>query len=397
MDIKKLTKNISITIYYRIILILLINSVVGSSWAEDRKNDQILTPKIYTIYHIALDETASSSRQARGIALRKAERTALDKLFRKIIREEDHDKLPDLSDGQVMELVSGIEVANEKSSHIRYIADFTVHFSRDKIYNFLSVLEIPFAETLSNAVNILTVLEKEGTVLLWEENNDWRKAWNSYDTVNNLVPIRMITPSLANRMAITAWQAQNGQAELLQKFTAAQNLRALYVMNASVITDPADGGDSLELTIFSNQGSGPDYKKHITLKDRSGDETDKLSALYNEAIRQATYWLDNRWKEKVMIHFGTSSHLKVAIKFDQSEDWFQIKKKLENISLIQRITSKKITIAGAEVDMKHSGEVEQIILALEQENLALTRQPDTVDRKAVTAADDHYWILTLKK
>ena len=390
-----------------IILMLNINVMGSRSWAQDGElrhsvldGGQINAPKIYTIYNISMDETASSSRKASSTALQKAQRVALEKLFRKMIREEDHKQLPKLSDGQVMELVSGIEVANEKSSHVRYIADFTVHFSRDKIYNFLSELQLPFAETLSRPVSILTVLEKGGAVVLWEKNNEWRDAWTGYDTVNNLVPIEVVGASLTNRMAITAWQAQRGGQDVLDKFSEQRGLRKLYVMSARVENNLTEGSRMLVLRIFSNGEEAVEFTKTIAVENRDDD----LSELYDEAIKQATYWLDNQWKEKVMIHFGSSSHLMVNIKYDQHEDWFEIKKRLESISLIRKVTYRAFKMMSAEIDMEHSGDVEQIILTLEQEDLILANQsenmlgnmnetmPDTMDSPVAPS-----WVLTLKK
>ncbi len=391
--------------HYIIFQIFLLSLGSVFSWADDTTEAQSFIPKIYTIYNISMDETAATSRRASTAALRKAERVALEKLFRKIIREEDQAKLPELSAGQVTELVSGIEVAHEKTSHVRYIADFTVHFSRAKIYNFLSVLQIPFAETLSNGVSILALLEKDGAVILWEKNNDWRDAWEAYDKVNNLVPVRVIAPSLAHRMAITAWQAQNGDISLLQRFAEQKNIRHLYVMDARVTYDFSQNKNVIELVIIGNDGNKTVHK-NIVVNDAAEDETgrDELAKLYNEAIKKATYWLDNRWKEKVMIHFDSSSHLNVDIHFSQSEDWFAIKKRLEDISLIRNIVIKRMTMSNAVVDMEHSGDVEQITLALDQKNLRLVQEglalTDQVDNMAIHNIEPlvkNSWILTLRK
>ena len=82
----------------------------------------------------------------------------------------------------------------------------------------------------------------------------------------------------------------------------------------------------------------------------------------------------------------------MKIKFDRSEDWFEIKKKLESISLIRKIIYKNFTTAAAEVEIEHSGDVEQIILTLDQENLLLTEQIESLEMTG-----DYLWVLTLKK
>ncbi|PCI43694.1 MAG: hypothetical protein COB49_11850 [Alphaproteobacteria bacterium] len=383
----KLNKN-TLKTYYYIFILMLCFSIPNSISSARESDPQIGSPRIYTIYNLSIDETGPNSNRASQTAVKSAQRTALEKLFRKIIREEDQVNLPVLDDGQITELVSGLEVANEKSSPVRYMADFTVHFSRDKIYNFLSGRQIPFAETLSNPASIITVVEKDGAVLLWEKGNDWHRSWVTYDTANNLVPVRVIVSSLANRLSITAWQAQQGDKKALQNFVKEHGLDKLYVMSARIEDDISEGKKILELTIFK---AGEDKYQFRTIIDdkNNGEDTENL---YNEAIRQATYWLDNQWKEKVMIHFGTSSRLKVKIKYDRGEDWFEIKKKLESISLIRKITTHSLTTSAANVEIEHSGDVEQIILTLEQEDLILTELSDNMVPHL-----NYPWVLTLKK
>ncbi len=361
-------KKLLISACYIFVLLLYLPVARAAIPAQD---GQAEPPKIYTIYNIAMDETAVTSSKARDIALKKAQRIALDRLFRKILRGGDYDSLPILTDAEVSDLVSGLEIAGEKTSYVRYIADFTVHFSRDKIYHFLSARNIPFAETLSRPVSILAVLEKDGTTVLWEKSNDWRAAWREYDTANNLVPVRVIGPSLANRLALTAWQARQGDRAALQKFADRRAIRRLYIMNARIRNDLALGRKTLELTITGNN----DEDKFTTIID-SGEGEEDLTALYDAAISRATYWLDNRWKEKVLVHFGESSLLKVEIRFDRPGDWFVIRKKLEAISLIRDITYSRLALGVGEVAMEYSGDIEQITLALDQKNLMLTPPSD---------------------
>lgn len=404
-----MTKNLLKIMHYIAILMLSLNIEGAMSWAAQTDSPQAMVreaskplPKIYTIYNISMDETAASSRAASQVARLSAQRLALKKLFRKIIGKADYDKLPPFTDGQVTELVSGIEVANEKISDVRYLADFTIHFSREKIYNFLSNLQIPFAETLSRPVSVLAVLEKEGASVLWEENNPWRRAWQDYDTINNLVPLNIIEPSHHNRLAITLWQAQKGDLTALQAFAKENNIRKLYVMNAQLEKNLVAGSYALDLTIFTNEDAQPAYRTRITteniykdmpnsLSDEAGD-SGELARLYNEAIKEATYWLDNQWKEKVMVRFGVSSHLTMVLKYDRAEDWFEIKKKLQSISLIRKVIYNKITTTESDVVMEHSGDVEQIILTLDQKNLTLTKNPDNYDP---LKAD--LWVLSIKK
>ena len=93
-----------------------------------------------------------------------------------------------------------------------------------------------------------------------------------------------------------------------------------------------------------------------------------------------------------MIHFGMSSHLSIKIAYENSENWFEIKKKMESLSLIRNVTYKKFTVTEAEIDIEHSGDVEQIILALEQENLSLTNMSEENE-----GLEDNFWLLKIVK
>ncbi|MCF8473654.1 MAG: hypothetical protein K9G26_03075 [Emcibacter sp.] len=356
--------------------------------SQHTKNDKLITPEIYTIYNISVDKTSGNALSARKEAVREAQHMALEKLFRKIISEEDINKLPILNDDQITEFVNGLEVKDEKSSHVRYLADFTVHFSREKIYDFLSRQNIAFAETLSKPVSILTVLEKDGVALLWEDINDWRDAWNAYDTINNLVPISIIQPSLLNVMNLTAWQSKQGNQKLLQKYADQQGVRKLYVMSARLENDFIHGRKILLLTILGNDDERYDHRTDITV-DPSWNDNQYSRALYNEAIKQATYWLDNQWKKKVMVHFSASSHFNVTVQYDKGADWFKIKQKLENLSLIRKMTYRNIMVNSANIDIEHSGDIEQLMLTLDQENLVLTEKLDN--------AGNSNWLLGFKE
>ena len=112
---------------------------------------------IYTIYSIEVDETSRNVATARDRALRKGQRQALVCLFRRMILTTDVERLPEFSDLDVQDYVSGFEINNERRSSVRYIASLVLHFNRDKVNDVLSNNQIPFAETLGRAVSVLPV------------------------------------------------------------------------------------------------------------------------------------------------------------------------------------------------------------------------------------------------
>lgn len=375
-------KNTIITSVCALFLILFSGNMLAVAQTEQDKTS-VRQPRIYTIYDIFIDETARSADQARRIALAKGQRQALDKLFQKIIRMEDMQRLPEFDSRQVSELVSGFEIGEEKSSRVRYMAKLTVHFSREKIYDLLSSMDIPFAETLSNSVLVVPVMEQGGAVLLWQNTNVWLKAWQAFDTINNLVPVEVPHISLENRMSLNAWQAHEGQGANLEDFRQKKGLDRLYVAMAKIEQDISSNETALNLTLRDGDTGEVAYEIGIVHKIDPENRQEDMAELYLAAIQEATTWIDDQWKQRVLVHFDSGSRVELTVMLDEPKDWFDVRARLENISLIRGLVIKEITIHTVVIQLDHVGDMDQIMLALAQENL------DLVDEQG-------QWMLTIR-
>ena len=83
----------------------------------------------YKIDSVFVDHTAVSAELAREFALKKGRLTAYQRLIERIVPEKEMEKLPRISDEKIEELVSAVQIKDEKSSQIRYIASLSIVFS----------------------------------------------------------------------------------------------------------------------------------------------------------------------------------------------------------------------------------------------------------------------------
>lgn len=345
---------------------LYIISFAAISLAEE----QARTPRIYSIYDISVDETARNAAQARSRAIIKGQRKALQRLFRRIILNEDQTKLPRFEDRQVSELVSGFQVEGERSSAVRYIATLTVHFSRQKIHETLGFFKIPHAETLGSSLNVLAVLKKDAFVMLWEKDNLWRDAWAAYDGINNLVPLGTVESTNQNRLALSSWQAYQGRAKNLEAFAAQHQINDLLIAIAEVKQESGGKGWRLHLRLKRGLEGLDIYEDHFASGPQGG-----LEELYQKAIQSAADWIDDKWKGQVLIHHGFSSRIMATVPLTGAEDWLVVNKKLGQISLVRNFKVKRLNVHKAVLDIEHAGEVDQLILLLRQSGLDLVEQP----------------------
>lgn len=353
-------------------------------FAQSEINTEDREASIYTIYNVDVDETARNVTLAREQALNKGQRLALERLFRRIILISDRKKLPNFSDQQVMDFISGFEINDERRSDVRYIASLVVHFNRDKVNEVLSSYEIPFAETLGTAVSVLPVLEEGGALMLWEKNNKWREAWQNYDVINNLVPINTPEPTLMNRMYISALQAKNDDQDVIRAFIQKNTLNELIVVTANVIKDTAANQLVLEMALRRNDilDEGTENPlQYISVSVPAYDELGLLNedALFKAGVDAATDWVDDLWKSKVLVNYGSKSSIMAHGELKRIDDWVIIQQQLKKVNLVRKVNLKGITINNVDIEIEFAGDEEQLALSLAQQGLALTQNQGTMD------------------
>jgi len=338
---------------------------------------------IYTIYNMEVDETSRNVATARDRALRKGQREALMRLFRRMILTTDMNRLPEFSDLDVQDYVNGFEINNERRSSVRYIASLVVHFNRDKINDVLSNNQIPYAETLGRAVSVLPVFEEGGTLRLWEKDNLWREAWQSYDMTNNLVPVDTPAPTLKNRFYISALQAKNDDQRSIASFIEKSALNELIIAVANLRKSAS--GDQISLDIHLKQNSlveEANYEpKTLSVTLPAYDETGKsnLEALYMAGVDAASGWVDDLWKMQVLVNYGISSKIAVRGDLEKINDWVIMQRQLEKVNLVKKVDLKSLNIETVDLEIEFSGEAEQLVLSLAQQGVRLSQNEETED------------------
>src|SRR5215469_13386824 len=123
---------------------------------------------VYTVANVPVDATAASADAARDAARLQGEHQAYAILLVRLTRASDASRLPPANDSTLNDLIQGFEVANERHSTVRYLADYTFHFRPNAVRQLLRSAGVPFAETPSKPVVVLPVLDNGTATALWE-------------------------------------------------------------------------------------------------------------------------------------------------------------------------------------------------------------------------------------
>src|ERR1700746_2969712 len=163
---------------YGALLLFVFVMLVGFARAEDSDAPYSATVKV--------DATADSTAAARELARIDGQRRALTALIDRLSGSPETAKLPKLDDKAITDMVESFEVANERMSAVRYIADYTFHFRSSKLRRLVRGGETPPAEgggrpavpeSSSKPTVVLPVYKDSTRTALWDDPNPWREAW----------------------------------------------------------------------------------------------------------------------------------------------------------------------------------------------------------------------------
>lgn len=167
---------------------------------------------------VKVDATAANAPAARRLARLEGQRKALEKVIDRLAGGSGP-RLPSLSDSTISDMVESFEVANERMSPVRYLADYTFQFYPGKVQRVMqqngiaeappgsgsaaaaataapettspapsgSAASVPVgpapagpeapAAANSGRIVVLPVFSDRGDTVLWNDPNPWRDAW----------------------------------------------------------------------------------------------------------------------------------------------------------------------------------------------------------------------------
>jgi hypothetical protein len=143
---------------------------------------------LFTVRAVAVDATADTARLARDRAIAEGRRAAFQRLVERLVPASRARAVTAPTDAELERMVIGFEVADERTSSVRWLADLTVAFDPAAVRARLRAAGVPFAETRSLPVLVIPLYDTGGETVLWREPNPWRNAWYELAPQGGLVP-----------------------------------------------------------------------------------------------------------------------------------------------------------------------------------------------------------------
>ncbi|MGE0725632.1 MAG: DUF2066 domain-containing protein [Alphaproteobacteria bacterium] len=315
---------------------------------------------LFTVADNPVDVTAGNAIEARERALSEAQVAAARKLFERLVAAGDGGAVPRVSAAQAAALVQDVEIADERVSPVRYIANITVRFRPDAVRRFLGEQGVAFVQRGAAPTMVVPVLMAPDGPILFADGNGWLRAWADRPA-GGIVPIVVPLGDLADVSGLTAAQALAGDRERLAALARRYNARRIAVLQAR------PGGGRVDVTATIYDGDGTPETVVESHADAAGD--------FVAPVRATAATLDRRWRAvaatPAVAAGGATGTVLVTTEARTAEDWAALRRRLAETPGIQRVEVVALAPGVGRLRLHYGGDAEQLRAALAQRALRL--------------------------
>ena len=330
---------------------------------------------------VTVDATSDSVAKARDVARGDGAKRALNAIIEKLAGGPDKVKPLKLNDNQITDLVASFEVANERMSAVRYVADYTYHFKPADVKRVMQSAGIALADTNApgsmsgnaaggtgaspssgggKAVVVLPVYQDGSTAMLWDDPNPWRDAWAQRSASSGGPPLTVPLGDVSDVAAIDADKARAGDAGALSAI--AKKAGADEVLVAVATSRPGDKS-GLDVTVRRYR-AGQFVDTHLDSIDSKPGEAD--ADLFRRAADTIAADIGNGWKNAK--GGDQQGSLVVVASITGLDDWIKLRDSLTTVPTVRKVDVKSLSRQEATIEIQYVGGMDQL-----KANLAATK------------------------
>ncbi len=339
---------------------------------------------------VKVDARADTVVKARETARVEGQRRALAAVAERLSGGAGPVKPPKLDDKTITDLVANFEVANERMSAVRYIADYTFHFRPAETRRVLGVAAPsagaaepspkPIADERSAKPNvaepnatptvIIPVFESAGQAVLWDDPNPWREAWEQAPAVSGsaVVPLG----DAGDLAAIDAEKARAGDADAIATI-ARRNGGDAAIVAVAVLQGSSDRPSGLDVRLRRFRGGRLVDTRSEGYSANPGESTADLLRRAVAAI--APDIVVSREPEAPSSAAREQDQtLTAVLPIDSLEDWLRARERLQAVPAIRKVTVAALSRQEATIAIDYTGTIEQLKSELAKISLDLVRR-----------------------
>ena len=309
---------------------------------------------LFTVANVHVDATGASTTEALNAALAQGRAKAFQILYRRLTRQADWGRQPPLDAAGLQRLGRGYNIANERRSTTRYVADVTYMFNPEAVARLLRASQIAFSQT--QARRVLVIPMSPGV-----SHGPWAAALSAPALRESQVPFTVMA---AEDDASLAGLSFDAAAWSDVAAVAAKN-HVTEVALAQVVY----AGGKMTVNIRRLGATEQPAKTSVEVP-----MTGTVGTSYPVAAQAAVRAMEDLWKTRSAIDFSQRGRLTVDVRIASLAQWGEIQTALAGVGNVTGTTVTAMTTGYARMNLTYQGGLEQLREALSGAGLSLSNR-----------------------
>ena len=271
------------------------------------------------------------------IKINEIKKKSLLNILKKTLSNEKYDELLTyLSDDLINSFIKNVIINDEKIISNKYFSRIKINFNKKKIVEFYRKKNIPYVEYYPEKFLLIIYEEDEISENLFTKNNNFYFYYNQNIETNSLFKIPNL--DINDRFILKKEHIKNRDYEKISKFSKKYKLEEIII----VIAKSNSKKTSFELILFSEEKI---IEKKFLLNQHEYETFFKI--LKSETL--------NIWKIINSIQNNSINMINCKINYFNNLELKEIRKNLNNISIIQNLNIKSLSFKNIEYDIYFYG------------------------------------------
>ncbi|MBI3677484.1 MAG: DUF2066 domain-containing protein [Proteobacteria bacterium] len=315
----------------------------------------------YSVSGIAVDATARSSTEAQNIAINSGRPKAWDVLFRRLVRQEDWAKRPQLDDLGIQRLISTYIPKEERRSTTRYVAKITYVFNPDAVRRLFRSASIAYADMGASKPVLIIPMAPRYAV---------HGAWTNLFANRNAGSVTFALPvgDVIDASMLGALDFNTASWQDLEPIASRVKAADAYLALATA----SNGKIVVKLRRLS-AGTSPPIPD-VVVTNAPGTPGPQA---YANAANAAALAIANDWKSRSAVDFGKHNKLVAEVRIESLEQWGGLLQKIGTVQLVTDVGVQAMNIGEARIAIGYAGSLDQLKENLAQAHIDLAQRAGT--------------------
>lgn len=281
----------------------------------------------------------------------------LDNLFKNILINEDYLIIRKKLDKNFIDLfIKNIVIDQEKIINNNYFSKVKINYDKFKIIEYLRKKKFSYVENVPSEFLIIIYENNDIEKNLFSKNNTYYR----YLIENPKDFYKIPNMDVNDKFLLNYQDIENKSVNKIKKI-----VKKYFNIDTIILTSIKNNNSfNHNLYLFSK-----DQLIKINKLNYSGNDLEYL-------FKNVKYEILNQWKIENSIQNITVNKITCNIKYFTPKELIEIKKIIQNVSLIEKITLRNIALKVNKYDIYHYGNTEILIKLFEKNRIAIIFKED---------------------